>query len=505
MMAGPYRSNKHEKRYFAEFARWLAYWLLFAVLPVELKIHGQAPDFAWARQAGGRGRFCSGQGIVADKGGNIYVTGSFDSPAISFQNVILTNFNPKAQAGDQHIFREETADMFLVKYDPNGALVWVTQGGGQGNDAGFSCALDSSANVYVLGFSASTNAAFGRRHFTNENGLGIYLAKYTSEGKFLWLRSSARYYTNAHPTSVAVDAQGNICICGSFAETNLTFGSQVLRASQISDFKWDTFLVKYNTNGDLLWARQVKNTSQFCRVSLDTLGNSYIAGTFHGSAGFGKVNISSRTATDQDHAYIAKYDAAGNVIWAFDAIESAESLSTGIALDKGGNIFISGVFTGPSEFFGAGPPGQGFNRQNVFVAKYDVQGKLLWGQSGQTDHSRNSSCNAMAVTVDDKGCSYLAGEFDSTNFVFGGIRLKQKDRHPHAFVAKYDPAGDLIWAKNVEGGASYPRGIAVIPSGGAALTGQYLGPDVNFDDFTLTNTFPEVNVFDIFVAKINAY
>jgi hypothetical protein len=498
-------SIKHEKRSVAaKSALRVAFWLLFIALPLELNVHGQAPDFAWARQSGGQGRFSAGMGVAADKVGNIYVTGSFDSPTISFETVILTNRNPKCRAAGRDFFNDESSDMFLVKYDRNGAVAWVTQGGGSDNDMGFSCALDSSSNVYVLGASASTNAVFGGRHFTNANGLGIYLAKYTSAGRFLWLRSSARYYTNAFTTAVAVDAQGNACICGSFAETNLIFGSQVLRASQTSDFKWDTFLVKYNTNGDLLWARQLKHTSQFCSVCLDALGNSYLAGTFHGSANFGKVNISSRTATDQDHAYIAKYDTAGNALWAFEAIESAESRSTGIALDKGGNIFVSGVFTGPSEYFGMGQPSPGGIGQNIFLAKYDVRGSLLWAKTAQADHTSNSFCNATAVAVDDKGCSYLTGEFDSANFAFDGIRLQQIERQPHAFVVKYDPTGDPIWAKSAEGGFSNPHGIAVIPSGGVVLTGQYMGPDVKFDDFTLTNTFPEVNVFDIFVAKIKA-
>jgi outer membrane protein assembly factor BamB len=82
----------------------------------------------------------------------------------------------------------------------------------------------------------------------------------------------------------------------------------------------------------------------------------------------------------------------------------------GIAVDLSGNSYVTGVLAG-----------------NVFVAKYDNTGNLVWAANAGNGTGQD-------IAVDGSGNSYVTGEL-------GGSDL---------FVAKYNSTGTLEWAKSVE-------------------------------------------------------
>ena len=115
----------------------LTFLLSFAVKPVQAQ---EAPDFEWTKQAGGNPQNV-GTSVALDSNGNVYVTGYFLGTATfgeSGQGIGEVSLNSVASP----------SDIYLAKYDSNGALLWVKQTiDGSGN----SVALDSNGNVYATG------------------------------------------------------------------------------------------------------------------------------------------------------------------------------------------------------------------------------------------------------------------------------------------------------------------------------------------------------------------
>ena len=101
--------------------------VFFLIIVSNLSL-AQTPDYLWAVEGSGSGVNGS-TNLVVDKSGNTIITGYFDS-TITFGTSILTS------AG--------SSDIFIVKYDPDGKVIWATRVGGIDYDQAYSLALDKS-------------------------------------------------------------------------------------------------------------------------------------------------------------------------------------------------------------------------------------------------------------------------------------------------------------------------------------------------------------------------
>src|SRR6266478_3524366 len=109
----------------------------------------QSPNWLWAKSAGGTITDV-GVGITTDAGGNVYAAGYFISSSIAFGTTTLAN----VQAGN--------SDIFLVKYDASGNVLWAKSAGSTGYDSGNGISTDSGGNVYVTGyFDGTSSITFG--------------------------------------------------------------------------------------------------------------------------------------------------------------------------------------------------------------------------------------------------------------------------------------------------------------------------------------------------------
>ena len=99
-----------------------------------------------------------GEKISTDASGNVYITGYFKSPTITFGTTTLTN---NSTAND--------ADIFVVKYDSAGTVIWAKSAGGTGNDFGNGISATGDGNVYITGQFASPTITFGTTTLTNNS------------------------------------------------------------------------------------------------------------------------------------------------------------------------------------------------------------------------------------------------------------------------------------------------------------------------------------------------
>ncbi len=79
---------------------------------------------------------------------------------------------------------------------------------------------------------------------------------------------------------------------------------------------------------------------------MDGSGHSYVTGSFRGSATFGpgETNETTLTSAGGIDIFVAKYDAAGALVWAKRAGGTGSDFGRGTAVDGSGNSYVTGFF-----------------------------------------------------------------------------------------------------------------------------------------------------------------
>ncbi len=208
--------------------------------------------------------------IVADGGGNIYITGS-------------TPYGIAASAGAyQSGYGGGNADTYLAKFTPAGTRIWATNYGGSATDDGSALALDRSGNIYLSGYSGSTTSIASTGAYQTVYGGGAsdgFLVKFDTSGVRKW----ATYFGgNGDDVQVAatVDTAGNIITGGYTTSTNgiATYGcAQFTFGGGTNN---DGYLGKFNANGQILWGTYLGGAALdgIHAMSTDMEGNVIIAG-----------------------------------------------------------------------------------------------------------------------------------------------------------------------------------------------------------------------------------
>jgi hypothetical protein len=113
-------------------------------------------------------------GIAAASDGSCYITGFTYSPDFPTQHAYNSTIG-------------NWGDAFLVKFATDGSLMWSTFLGGEGSDRGYDVAVTSNGSCFVTGETGSDDFPIQHAYSSNKNsGFDAFVAKFSSEGYFLW-------------------------------------------------------------------------------------------------------------------------------------------------------------------------------------------------------------------------------------------------------------------------------------------------------------------------------
>ncbi|NOZ61986.1 MAG: T9SS type A sorting domain-containing protein [Calditrichaeota bacterium] len=433
----------------------------------------------WAKRAGGTSNE-GGYGIISDGAGNSLVTGYFQGTA---------TFGA-GEANETTLISSGNHDIFVAKYDGSGTLLWAKSAGGTSNDDGHSIASDGAGNSFVTGYFQGT-ATFGAGEanettLTSAGGYDIFVAKYDGSGTLLWAMRAGGT-SGAYGYGISCDGAGNSLITGYFKNT-ATFGAgesnETTLTSAGSD---DIFVAKYDGNGALLWAKRAGGTDydDGLGIATDGSGNSLVTGMFNGTATFGagESNETTLTSAGSDDIFVAKYDGNGTLVWAKRAGGTDYDDGNGIATDGSGNSLVTGYFEG-SATFGAGEANEttltSAGLDDIFIAKYDGNGTLLWAKSaGGTDYDQgrgiasDGASNSLVTGYFEGSAIFGAGEANETTLTSAGGH--------DIFVAKY---GQQQSAAEID--VQRPAGTSIADGGTDDVGNQNIGT-VNLT-YTIDNT-----------------
>ena len=200
----------------------------------------------------------------------------------------------------------------------------------------------------------------------------------------------------------------------------------------------------------------------------DEAGNVYVCGNVNGVADFDPgpdtvLNVSA--GINGDH-YLVKYGPSGNYIWHLAVGGSGTEIPKALILDHNGDLIMVGRFDSYFDW----DPGEGENSfgsagsTDGFVAKYDTSGNHIWAQRiGGTSHDE-----AYGVAVDDNNNVYVTGWMNGTIDFDNGpetLALTNPGGPWDAYCVKYDPSGQVQWARGIAGDGSQ-RGMSMVYLGG---------------------------------------
>ncbi len=422
------------------------------------------PQFASAQNSRIWGTYYGGTGddvsvsVATDASGNVFLAGN----TTSADNIAWKGFQDNV-ALDSSGGRLSNA--FLVKFDAYGNRSWATYyGGSSGDVTAISVATDPSGNVYLAGYTntCTTLASGGFQDTLGGINATVFLVKFDANGNRLW----ATYYGGAIGTygaSVATDAAGNVYLTGNTFDTIgiASGGFQNTYKASPHSFAGTTFLVKFDANGNRIWATYYGGTSGGWQngrsIATDVAGNVYMSGVIGDTAGIASGGFQNTYGGNYD-AFLVKFDASGNRLWATYYGGAGEDDGRSVATDFAGNVYLAGdtystdsiAWKGFQDTIG-GLSG-GFN---AFLAKFDANGNRLWATyyGGTSFLGGPSNDYAFNTATDAAGNVYLTGDtYDSSGIASGGFEdsLVNLGGVTEAYLVKFDANGNRFCATYYE-------------------------------------------------------
>jgi hypothetical protein len=368
-------------------------------------------NLLWVQTIGGTGLEVVG-GICTSTNGAIFISGSYDSPALT---IATSSLSQQSTIGN--------FDMFIAQFSTTGGLQWATRVGSTGSETAKGVTYASSTNnVLLTGYYNSPTLGIGPTTLTNTSSgsYDIFVAKYnatfgTAAGGF----STGGANANDYGVSIREDG-ANIYVGGSFSP--ISGSVSTIGASVISNGSQDVFLAKYSNANAFQWVRTggSGSTDNFLGMDIDASGNVYTTGVYLSTP----MVIGTTTLTNLGLAdsYIAKYSNAGTLLWANKLSGTGSDFSNDLTLDANNNVFITGYFSSAPATIGSLTIAATttLNSQDPFIIKLNTSGVPVWGATGKN----TGYATAYAIATDAVGNIYSTGAYNlSSPLVLGTTTL----------------------------------------------------------------------------------
>ncbi|MEQ1824516.1 MAG: hypothetical protein ABL921_01150 [Pirellula sp.] len=289
--------------------------------------------------------------------------------------------------------------------------------------------------------------------------------------------------------AVATDSAGNVFVAGKIdSATDFDPGPGTANLAANGGF-----LAKYAADGAFVWARTIGGGGRAPEVTVDALGNAYLAAYFTGSTTITGINSSNVSYTGpslsshstvnrgkvgyQQDGLALKFDPSGSVQWAsqFGGTNLTSAQSVDIHAPGGGavdGVLVSGQFNGTVDF----DPGAGVTNltsagsSDAYVAKLDASsGALTWVvRAGSTGED-----GAYGIDLANDGSALVTGHFTGSN-PFGSSFPLSSNGDRDTFLAKLNSDGTVNWVRGM-GGAGWDKGYRI----GVASESIYLAGRVD--------------------------
>jgi hypothetical protein len=324
----------------------------------------------------------------------------------------------------------------------------------------------------------------------------VLAVKLDEKGNPLWARGfgSSDKSKPDYATSVALDPSGNVLLTG-VCESDIDFGGETIALSSGTN----AFVAKLDPAGGHLWSFGFEKAVGQA-IAVGDGGHAVVAGYILGDVTVAQpgdldLNLSCGGSND---AFVMKVNGTNNdVMWAHSYGDSQAQNAAGVAVDPTANVYLIGSFEG-SMIIDPDPPTQALQATNefdAFLLKLAQDGSFLWGKS----FSGNKIQTGVAVAAAPQDTVVITGTFEQ-QIVLDTRTLTASGMAEDIYVAKFDAAGGVLWARSFGDGAEqHTRALAVDDQGLIYLTGSFKGT-LDFGDGMSVTAGSKLNIF---VAVLN--
>ena len=422
----------------------MRFFRLFIFLCSFASVHAQQVD--WFRHFKGPG-VCHPQGHDVDAAGNHYITGFFDG-----------NFDADPGPGVTTLTEVNEWDIFIIKMDPQFNLIWAKSMGGNGGDTGEALKIDADGNILISGkFKATVDFDPGPGvanlvEPANFSGISVaYLAKYTSDGEYIYAYSFSGGLRSSRIRSLDVDGQSNVYFSGTFEGTMDADPGPGITTLTSKINVADPFFCKFNKAGNLCWAKKAGGGNGFdiYATVVNEQSGFFAAGIFYGKTDFdpGPDSAFVVPKTNASNMFIIHLDTAGNYKW---VRSFGRGFGSALYHKPDGHILFGGNFEDTVDF----EPGPGVTQRiskgsaDAFVINLNAQGNLAWVQT----FGGTGAEGVRDINPDNNGNLYASGYFLGTaDLDPGPATANVTSNDMDIFVSKFSATGTFQSAFTLTG------------------------------------------------------
>lgn len=413
-----------------------------------------------------------------------YVDGAGDNNDVG--NKILTDGSGNSYVAGYSVNSNQDKDVLLHKINSGGTSVLtktISGTSGVSADEATGIAADASGNIYICGYVRDS-----------DQGFNYYTAKFDASGTTLWEKKYNYLNKSDKAAALALDGSGNVFVTGKsnavssdssdFEIYTIKYnsaGTQLAEVRYNSGDKQDEAIdlkvaasgnvyvsgrapvgnddnivtIKYSNNLSQLWAKKYDGGKDDRNEALliDAAENIYVCGRTENQLGV-------------FDGLLIKYNTVGDTVWTrkYNGATNREDRFNAMCFDGSGNIWLAGKTDTDADSLN--------ENFDILIAKYDVNGNLLWDTTWSFSATSNETANAIAY--DGNGRIYVAGETNKNGSDYDFVTIQVLQTESVSAVALFDRIGKDDKAKAV-----------TATNGSVYVTGASTGNGTQYDATTL--------------------
>jgi hypothetical protein len=374
-------------------------------------------------------------------------------------------------------------DLFLVKQDQGGAVIWSRHYGSILDDRLADVA--ANANGHLIG-AGSFWVAMDIGPFALSSSLNpktIFLVEWDDEGVPMWAKTINGSGLK-EVEDVELDAAGNIFLCGYFGDT-LRIDDTDLVARGATDF----FVAKFSPEGELIWANHAGQSKDTRAISVSVLSDGDVLATGYYNDTTIIANDTLTAFTFDHDVFIASLDADGTLAWGRKLGGVFDDDAIALLQDGEGHYYLVGYLVGVMSVDDNLSIQSTSIQPNTYVIKFAPNGQVLWAQTfGGSAQLQITD----AVLKDDH--LLLTGVFKESQSI-SGVQITATAGTTDGFLLSIDLDGQLEVFTDISGtGSTLPARLGVAAQGEVHVGGTFDAA------LTVANPSLEAAGFDAFLA-----